>query len=96
MLYLSSQFKKSSHLKLKNWIRLNLAYLGLSKKHAIFRARRWEKSLERIFKKTLYTEKYEEIGKIHDIFGPVKMPFISVKVQNEDFDPHGKFYAKLT
>jgi len=74
---------------------LNLIYQGQSKKHAIFRAKGWDKKLERVLKKPIFSEEYDKIGKIHDIFGPVKVPFISVKIDKENFNPQGNFYVKL-
>ena len=72
-----------------------MIFQGQSKKHAIFRAKSWKKELERVLKKPIFSEKYERIGKIHDIFGPVKIPFISINIEKENFDPHGSFYVKL-
>ena len=78
------------------WIRLNLFYLGKSKKHQIFRAKRWDKTLEKILYKTLYTESYEEIGSVKEIFGPINQPFVSIKSDsNYNFNPENKFYVKM-
>ncbi|MCJ7647965.1 MAG: hypothetical protein MUP85_05085 [Candidatus Lokiarchaeota archaeon] len=81
---------------MKNWVRLNLFYLGESKKHHIFRAKRWDKSLEKILYKSLYSESYEEIGSIKEIFGPITLPFISIKTSSiSNFNPENNFYIKM-
>ena len=81
---------------MKNWVKLNLFYLGDSKKNRIFRAKRWNKSLEKITHKHIFTEKYEEIGVIKEIFGPINLPFISVKAHHEtQINPNESFYIKL-
>ncbi|TFG17635.1 MAG: hypothetical protein EU531_02720 [Promethearchaeota archaeon] len=81
---------------MKNWIKLNLFYLGDSKKNRIFRAKRWNKSLEKITNKPIFTEKYEEIGIIKQIFGPINLPFISVKTQHKtQINPKDNYYIKL-
>jgi rRNA processing protein Gar1 len=80
---------------LTSWVKLNLFYLGVSKKqHRIFRAKKWNDTLEKIFKKPVYNEKYEVIGQIKDIFGPEKNPFISIKT-SEKFDPNNELYTKI-
>ena len=79
-----------------SWIKLNLSYLGKSKKHHIFRAKKWSRNLEKITHKPVFNEDYEELGVIKEIFGPIKLPFISVKASsNYDFASHGNFYVKL-
>ena len=45
-------------------------------------------------KKPIYNEKYDQVGQIKDIFGPVKMPFISVKT-TEKFNPSDELYTKV-
>ncbi|MFX1591415.1 MAG: hypothetical protein ACFFCL_01860 [Promethearchaeota archaeon] len=82
----------------KNWVKLNLFYIGQStKKHQIFRAKKWNKNLEQIIKKSIYNEKYEKIGFIKDIFGPIDLPFISIKtLPNQPFNPEDKFFTKIT
>jgi rRNA processing protein Gar1 len=81
---------------LKNWVKLNLYYLGKSKKHQIFRFKRWDSSLEKVLKHTVFNEKYEEIGYIKEIFGPVKLPFISIKtLPGHVFNPDDVLYAKF-
>lgn len=81
---------------MKNWVRVTLFYLGKSKKHHIFRAKRWDKSLEKMLYKSIYTESYEEIGSIKEIFGPITQPFISIKTSSiHDFNPENKFYIKM-
>ncbi|MEJ2294487.1 MAG: hypothetical protein P8Y23_06915 [Candidatus Lokiarchaeota archaeon] len=81
---------------MKNWVKLNLFYLGDSKKHQIFRAKRWNQNLEKVTNKPIFTEEYEEIGIIREIFGPINSPFISVKsshkTQNNSTD---NFYVKM-
>lgn len=79
-----------------NWVKLNLFYLGKSKKHQIFRAKRWNNSLEKILHQPIFTENYEEIGYIKEIFGPIKMPFISVKITSEkEFTLNGNLFTKM-
>jgi len=81
----------------KNWVKLNLFYVGKSKKHQIFRAKQWNSNLEKILKQPVYNEKYEKIGHIKDIFGPINLPFISIKtLLNQLFDHNIKVYTKLT
>ncbi len=82
----------------KKWVKLNLFYIGQSaKRHQIFRVKQWNSSLERILKQLLYDENYKVIGFIQDIFGPINLPFISIKtLPNSQFDPNLKFYTKLT
>ncbi|MCK4780570.1 MAG: hypothetical protein KAT57_10300 [Candidatus Lokiarchaeota archaeon] len=82
----------------KNWVKLNLFYIGQSsKKHQIFRAKQWNKNLEQIMKNMIYNEKYEKIGYIKDIFGPMDLPFISIKtLLNQSFNPNEKFFTKIT
>lgn len=80
---------------MKNWVKLQFFYLGVSKKqHQIFRAKKWNNNLEKIFKKPIYNEKYEQVGVIKDIFGPVKTPFISIKI-TEKFNPSDELYTKI-
>ena len=80
-----------------NWVKLDLYHLGTStKKHLIFRATKWNRNLEKILKKPIYNEEYRNIGFVKDIFGPIKMPFISVKTKpNEEIDSNTKFYVKF-
>jgi len=81
---------------LPNWVKLNLFYLGKSKKHQIFRAKRWDNSLEKILHQPIFTENYEEIGYIKEIFGPIKMPFVSVKTTSEkQFNLDGNLFTKM-
>jgi rRNA processing protein Gar1 len=80
----------------KNWVKLNLFYIGQSaKKHQIFRANQWNPKLEKTLKESIFNENYEKIGFIKDIFGPVDMPFISIKtLPNQQFKPTNKLYTK--
>jgi len=81
---------------LKNWVKLNLFYLGKSKKHLIFRSKQWNRNLEKIFKQSVFNEKYEEIGYIKEIFGPLKLPYISVKtLPGQNFNPTDEIYVKI-
>jgi rRNA processing protein Gar1 len=81
---------------LKGWVKLNLHYLGESKKHQIFRVKNWNKNLEKIYNKPIYNENYEELGNIKEIFGPIKLPFISIKTLPErELNPEKDFYVKL-
>ena len=82
---------------LKDWIKLNLFYLGASKKHQIFRAKQWNRNLEKVFRQPVYNEKYEKIGYVKDIFGPINNPFISIKALSDQlFNTNVKVYTKLT
>ena len=82
----------------KNWVKLNLFYIGQSnKKHQIFRAKQWDKTLEKTLKQSIFNEKYEKIGYIKDIFGPIEIPFISIKtLPNQPFNPNNKYFTKVT
>jgi len=81
---------------LQKYIKLNLYYLGCSKKHQIFRTRKWNEGLEKITNKPVFTEEFDEIGRIKEIFGPVNLPFISMKISPEkEFNPNNSFYAKM-
>ena len=81
---------------MKNWVKLNLFYLGDSKKNRIFRARRWNKGLEKITNRPIFTESYEEIGIIKEIFGPINFPFISVKTQHKtQIIQNNMYYVKM-
>ena len=79
------------------YIKLNLYYLGESKKHRIFRAKnKWEKNLEKITNKPVFSEEFDEIGKIREIFGPVDLPFVSMKISPKKvFNPNNTFYVKM-
>ena len=80
-----------------SWVKLNLFYLGESKKNQIFRSTRWNRANdEKIFRKTVYNEEYEKIGYIKEIFGPLKLPFISIKtIPGQEFNPKSNFYVKV-
>lgn len=82
----------------KNWVKLNLFYIGQSnKKNQIFRAKQWNSNLEKILKQPVFNEEYERIGNIKDIFGPFQSPFIAIKtLSNQSFNPDDKFYVKIT
>jgi len=81
---------------LQKYIKLSLHYLGESKKHYIFRAKRWDKNLEKISNKAVFTEQFEEIGFIKEIFGPISLPFISMKIASKtDLNPIDNLYAKM-
>ncbi|MFX0141672.1 MAG: hypothetical protein ACFFDN_48995 [Candidatus Hodarchaeota archaeon] len=81
---------------MKNWIKLNLFYLGKSKKHHIFRAKKWNKNFEIIIYKSVFNENYEEVGNIKEIFGPINIPFISIKsLPDMQFGLENKFYIKI-
>jgi len=80
---------------MRNWIKLNLFHIGTSKKrHQIFRAKKWNENLEKIFKKPVFNEKYEKVGDIKDIFGPKDLPFISIRV-SEKFNPNDELYTQI-
>ena len=80
---------------MQKYIKLNLYYLGESKKHHIFRTRVWNKTLEKITNRSVFTEEFEEIGKIIEIFGPEELPFISMKSSKKEFKPDNNLYAKM-
>ncbi|HUW91407.1 MAG TPA: hypothetical protein VMV43_12935 [Candidatus Nanopelagicaceae bacterium] len=81
---------------MQKYIKLNLYYLGQSKKHQIFRAKSWNNSLEKITNRPVFTEEFDEIGSIREIFGPVNLPFISMKISpKKEFNPNDNFYAKM-
>ncbi|MFX1256250.1 MAG: hypothetical protein ACFFAN_00175 [Promethearchaeota archaeon] len=82
---------------MKNWVKLKLFYLGRSKKkHYIFRAKQWNKGLEKIFKQPVFSEKYEKVGYIKDIFGSIKLPFISIQsFPGQEFNPNDSLYTKI-
>ena len=81
---------------MQKYIKLNLYYLGESKKHQIFRTRKWNESLEKITNRPVFTEEFDEIGKIKEIFGPVNLPFISMKISpKKEFNPNDNLYAKM-
>jgi rRNA processing protein Gar1 len=81
----------------RNWVKLNLFYIGKSKKHQIFRAKQWNRNLEKVFRQPVYNEKYEKVGYVKDIFGPIDFPFISIKaLPDQHFDTNLKVYTKLT
>ena len=84
-------------LLIQKYVKLNLFYLGESKKHSkIFRAKKWDKNLEKISNKPVFTEQFEEIGVIKEIFGPVTLPFISMKIiSDRTFNPNENLYAKM-
>ena len=81
----------------KNWVKLNLFYIGQStKKHQIFRVKQWTSKLEKIFRQPVFNEKYQKVGFIKDIIGPIDSPFISIKIlPNAPFDPNDKFFTKI-
>lgn len=80
----------------KNWVKINLFYIGKSKKHQIFRVNQWNKNLEKILKQPIYDENYNVVGVVKDIFGPINIPFISIKTSSDhQFDTNVKFYSKL-
>ena len=81
---------------MQKYIKLNLFYLGKSKKHHIFRAKKWTKDLEKITNKAIFTEDFKEIGFIKEIFGPITIPYISMKIIPETkFNPSDNLYAKM-
>ena len=82
---------------MQKYLKLNLFYLGESKKHHIFRTKnKWDKKLEKISNKAVFTEQFEEIGVIIEIFGPETLPFISMKIiSNKTFNPNDHLYAKM-
>ena len=82
---------------MQKYIKLNfLFYLGESKKHHIFRAKKWTTDLEKITNKAVFTEEFKEIGVIKEIFGPIALPFISMKTATAlKFNPNENLYAKM-
>ena len=103
-LYLNINYQSNIHYLatwygniLKGWVKLNLYYLGESKKNRIFRTTSWNRGRdERVFRKTVYNEKYEKIGYIKEIFGPLSLPFISIKtIPGQEFNPKSNLYVKV-
>lgn len=81
---------------MKGWVKLSLFYIGKSKKHQIFRVKRWNRSFEKIYRKPVFNMNYEEIGYIKEIFGPIALPFISIKtLPNKEFSPYNELYVKV-
>ena len=82
---------------MKGWLKLDFYYQGRSKKNEIFRAKKWIKGKdERIFRKPVYNQKYEKVSYIKEIFGPVRLPFISIKTDPEKkFNPKSALYVKV-
>jgi len=83
---------------MKNWTKLDLFYIGQSKKHQIFRVKKWNRDLEKILKKPIFNENYDQIGHVKDIFGPIERPFISIKtLTNQEFNSNEdlNLYAKI-
>ena len=82
---------------MKGWVKLNLYYMGQSTKHQIFRAKKWNRAKDdKIFQKPVYDEKYKKIGIIKEIFGPARLPFISIKTTSEQkVDFRGNLYVKM-
>lgn len=81
----------------KNWVKLNLFYLGESTKNKIFRATKWNIEIDaKIFRKIVYNENYDTIGIIKEIFGPIKLPFVSIRTRPEiEFNPKSTLYVKI-
>ena len=82
---------------LKKWVKLDLFYLGKSKKNEIFRTKKWIRGKDEIiFKKPVFDENYEKIGYIKEIFGPIELPFISIKtIPDKELNPNSILYAKV-
>ena len=81
---------------MKGWVKLSLFYIGKSKKHQIFRVKQWNRNFEKIYRKPVFNMNYEEIGYIKEIFGPISLPFISVKtLPNKEFSPDNELYVKV-
>ncbi len=77
---------------------MDLFYIGQSKKHQIFRAKKWSRDLEKILKKPIYNENYDQIGHVKDIFGPIEKPFLSIRTtSNQEFKSNESLnlYAKI-
>ncbi len=58
----------------------------------------WDKSLEKITNRPVFTEEFDEIGKIREIFGPENLPFISMKISpKKEFAPKKEvdLFAKI-
>ncbi|HEY0088664.1 MAG TPA: hypothetical protein VGB37_07460 [Candidatus Lokiarchaeia archaeon] len=76
---------------------MNLFYLGESTKNKIFRATKWNIEKDaKIFRKIVYNENYDTIGIIKEIFGPLKLPFVSIRTRPEiEFNPKSTLYVKI-
>lgn len=81
----------------RKWVKLNLFYLGESTKNKIFRATKWNIEKDaKIFRKIVYNENYDTIGIIKEIFGPLKLPFVSIRTRPEiEFNPKSTLYVKI-
>ena len=56
----------------------------------------WNKTLEKITNRFVFTEEFNEIGKIIEIFGPEELPFISMKISpKKEFKQDDNLYAKM-
>lgn len=77
------------HSPYMTWIKLNLNFIGTSKKNQIFRSRGFKKGQFNIYS-PVFDKKMNMIGHIKDIFGPVDMPFVSIQLDTNtkqvDFD----------
>jgi rRNA processing protein Gar1 len=77
-----------------NWIKLNLNYIGTSKKSQIFRSKKF-KEVQFNIHNPIYDKEMNKIGHIKDIFGPVDKPFVSIQLDNNknhaDFDFYSEF-----
>ncbi|TFG08308.1 MAG: hypothetical protein EU539_02815 [Promethearchaeota archaeon] len=70
--------------------------MGKSKKHHIFKAKRWSTDFEKIYKKPVFNKEYKKLGQVKEIFGPINLPFISIKtLKNEEFNPDNEIYVKV-
>lgn len=81
------------------WLKLNINYIGASKKSQIFRSKKFQEG-QYTFNYPVYDKKMNKIGRIKDIFGPVVMPYISVQldaeINKEDFDFYSDaLYTKM-
>jgi len=71
-------FNRNSLTGFKNTMHLGVL-LGCSPQHLILRAQDWEETITiPDIGETVYDAQKVSIGKIADIFGPVKKPFVSV------------------
>ena len=81
------------------WRKLNINYIGASKKNQIFRSKKFKEGQYTI-NNPVYNKEMNKIGRIKDIFGPVSMPFVSVQldanINKEDFDFYSDaLYTKM-
>lgn len=74
------------------WLKLNINYIGASKKNQIFRSKKFKVEQYNI-NNQVYNKEMNKIGRIRDIFGPVNTPFISVQLDANNNKDNFDFYS---